>query len=282
MIDSTCGQARLIYGADVREALALLPDQSVNCVVTSPPYWHQRSYLPKDDPLAPLELGHEADPLNFISGLRDVFREVRRILRKDGVLWVNMGDSYAGSRKGIVAGRLSDAKRIKIRGMRVSETPIPRGLKPKDLIGIPWRLALALQADGWYLRSDVVWSKTNPVPQGVFDRPLSSHEYLFMLTRSRRYWWDAEAVMEPSADGTGRLRRSVWTAPSVPSRGKHAAPMPPDVIRPCVLSSCPSGGIVLDPFSGSGTVGRVALSLGRSYVGIDLDEAQLPDDCWLW
>lgn len=266
--------ARLVYGLDAVDGLSLLPDSSVNCVITSPPYWGLRTYLADDDLLKPSEIGDEVDPYKFINILVGVFKHVRRVLRDDGVLWINIGDAYAGSCKGLAYDKIVDPKRKKMLGKSLNKRPVPEGLKHKDLIGIPWRLAFALQADGWYLRSDVIWHKTNPIPQGVFDRPINSHEYLFMLTKSRHYWYDAEAVKEPSADGKGRLRRSVWTTPSVPSETSHTAPMPPKVVEPCVLSSCPSGGVVLDPFCGTGTVGMVTTQKGRSFVGIDLDITQ--------
>lgn len=267
----------LIYGVDVQEGLRTLEDSSVNCVITSPPYWGLRTYLADEDLLKSSEIGNEDNPYSFIDVLVDVFRSVRRVLRDDGVMWVNIGDAYAGSCKGLSNGAIVDQKRSKMLGKSLTIRSVPEGLKPKDLIGIPWRLAFALQADGWYLRSDVIWHKTNPLPQGVFDRPITSHEYLFMLTKSRHYWYDAEAVKEPSADGSGRLRRSVWTTPTASSKTNHTAPMPPKIVEPCVLSSCPRDGVVLDPFCGSGTVGAVAVQQGRNFVGIDLDAAQYDD-----
>jgi DNA modification methylase len=232
-----------------------------------------------------------------------VFAEVRRVLRDDGTLWVNIGDSYAA---GGLGGGSPDCKQRTNHGSCNGthiEKPrkAPMGLKPKDLVGIPWRVAFALQADGWYLRSDIIWSKPNPMPESVTDRPTKAHEYLFLLAKSERYWYDTEAVKEtaatnnwpgigpkhgesgvrltskdsPYANGmvthSGRNRRTVWEIPTQPYSEAHFATYPEKLVEPCVLAGCPEGGTVLDPFNGSGTTGAVACRLGRRYIGCELN-----------
>lgn len=295
----------LYYGADVRDSLRGLTEKSIQCVVTSPPYWGLRSYLGDGDPLKGSEIGAEPTPESYVTAMVDVFREVKRVLRDDGVLWLNLGDSYTS---GGGDSRAPDSKDSK--GGRENDTrpPTPSGLKPKDLVGIPWRVAFALQADGWYLRSDVIWSKGNPMPESVTDRPTRSHEYVFLLTKSSRYFYDADAVKEPSLTGdvrkpygpgqasiggrpasghrddvnvrTGdtasRNRRSVWTINPKPYRGSHFATMPPALAEVCSKAGSRPGDTVLDPFSGSGTTGYVANRLGRHYVGTDLNLDYLP------
>lgn len=250
----------LIFEGDVRQALAGLPSDSVQCVVTSPPYWGLRDYG------IPGQIGLESSMTNFLQALTQVFVDVRRVLRPDGVCWLNIGDGYTSGNRGW---RAPDKKNPN-RAMSVRPDN-PPGLKDKDLIGIPWRLAFALQDNGWYLRSDVVWNKPNAMPESVKDRPTRSHEYLFMLTKSAHYTWHPDAVKERAEDGSMRNRRSVWNVNTASSVGSHIAAFPPALVAPCILSSSRAGDFVLDPFSGSGTVGEVAHGLGRKYVGVELN-----------
>jgi len=249
------------------------------------------------------QLGLEPTPEAYVANMVAVFREVRRVLRDDGTLWLNLGDSYAGS--GMTGGTKSkegSAKRTErmFHGNRRDTVP---GLAQKQLIGIPWRVAFALQADGWYLRSDIIWSKPNPMPESVTDRPTKAHEYLFLLSKSPRYYFDADAVREDGAgrldlgrmkrpearlgeggvwasdnslrDEPGRNLRTVWTIATEPYPGAHFATFPRKLVEPCVKAGCPEGGTVLDPFAGSGTTLLVAQQLGRRGIGIDLSPEYL-------
>lgn len=225
------------------------------------------------------QLGLEETPDEYVETMVRVFREVWRVLSDDGVLWLNLGDSYSGSGKG-PAGNLGATHNE--RHMEHAHSAIvPDGLKPKDLVGIPWRVAFALQKDGWYLRQDVIWHKPNPMPESVQDRCTKAHEYLFMLTKSARYFFDNSAIQEPatSADNSDEYRnkRSVWTIPVRPFKGSHFAVMPEALVEPCLLSSTRKNDLVLDPFTGSGTVGVVGLRHGRRFVGTELnpDYAQI-------
>ena len=275
---------------DATETLRTLPDQSVHCCVTSPPYFGLRDYG-RDG-----QIGLEETPEAFVESLVEVFREVRRVLRDDGTVWLNLGDSYNGVGRGYKANGMQVAARSS------TQRTVP-GLKPKDLIGIPWRVAFALQADGWYLRQDIIWHKPNPMPESVRDRCTKAHEYVFLLSKSPRYYFDAEAVKEDSVsakndrtpaprgseayanasgvngqaqlftrknDGT-RNRRSVWTITAKPYKGAHFATFPPDLIEPCILAGCPEGGTVLDPFGGSGTTAGVANAHGRQAILCELN-----------
>ena len=299
-----------ILEGDCRDVLATLPEKSVQCVVTSPPYFGLRDYGVDG------QIGLEPTPDEFVQALVSVFREVRRVLRDDGTVWINLGDTYAnqgfrGSAEtngGFTGARMrAGAKGI----MDSRPREIPPGLKPKDLIGIPWRVAFALQSDGWYLRSDIIWHKPNPMPESVTDRPTKSHEYVFLLAKSERYYYDHEAIAEPTLESSlarseagfvtsqrdtdtaavsiggnvrtryglresfvakpTRNRRSVWTVATQPYPEAHFATYPPELIRPCVLAGSPEGGTVLDPFNGAGTTGLVALQHGRDYIGIELN-----------
>ena len=352
-----------------------LADGCVQTCVTSPPYWGLRAYLSNDDPNKKYELGLEPTPDEYVANMVNVFREVKRVLRDDGTLWLNLGDSFFGS-WGNYGGqnRGNGTQRDITNG---SQVPNPAydgleqfrpptagkidGLKPKDLVGIPWRVAFALQADGWYLRSDIIWHKPNPMPESVTDRPTKAHEYIFLLSKSARYYYDAEAVREKSegvtgggfsqkyaeqqpahgamrldrpADNGSRNRRTVWTIATAPYSGAHFATFPPKLVEPCILAGtsergcCPACGapwervverttmvidrsdrthelgrtrasgtmieppsatttgwrptcacpahepvpcLVLDPFNGSGTTGRVAVQHRRRYVGTELN-----------
>lgn len=283
---------------DCLESLKKLPDQSVHCCVTSPPYFGLRDYGVDG------QIGLEPTPDEFVSALVSVFREVRRVLRDDGTLWLNLGDSYAGGGGGnySVGTRNNSGQNItnvRNRGAWLESA----GVKAKDIIGIPWRVAFALQADGWYLRQDIIWHKPNPMPESVRDRCTKAHEYLFLLTKSPRYYFDSKAMREPAKragdipggsnhyvqhsagghnkDGLAvcggkpvaefRNRRSVWTVATKPFKGAHFATFPADLIEPCILAGCPVGGTVLDPFGGSGTTAGVALAHGRNAVLCELN-----------
>lgn len=267
MTENKAVAARILVG-DVRSRLAELSDGSVRCVVTSPPYWGLRDYGREK------QIGLEQTPEEYVAQIVEVFRDVRRVLSNDGTLWLNLGDTYGSG---------------------------------KQLMGTPWRVALALQADGWCLRQDIIWSKPNPMPESVTDRCTKAHEYVFLLTKSSRYYYDYDAVSEEyaeatikrgksirqvSADGTvttrgngepvegRRNRRSVWTIPAKPFRGAHFAVMPETLAESCILAGSAEGDVVLDPFAGSGTVGVVALGRSRNFVGVELnaDYANIAQD----
>ena len=282
---------------DCRDVLRdLLSDgRSVQTCITSPPYWGLRDYGHED------QIGREETPAEYIEELVGVFSLVRDLLKPNGTLWLNLGDSYANDGKwgGETGGKqayLDEANRKRVgREKRIT------GLKPKGLIGIPWRVAFALQADGWYLRSDIIWHKPNPMPESVTDRPTKGHEYLFLLAKSEQYYYDADAIKEPgSLQRSGNTqhkyvngqelnrtksgfvkmrqnvyervnRRTVWTIPSEPFAEGHFAVFPCALVEPCILAGCPAGGIVLDPFMGSGTVGMVATDLGRNFIGCEIN-----------
>ena len=250
----------LILEGDALNALRLLPSNSIQCVVTSPPYWGLRDYGIEG------QIGLEATLPQFLNHLVAVFNEIKRVLRDDGTLWINIGDGYTSGNRGY---RAAD-KKNPARAMSV-RPDTPTGLKPKDLLGIPWRLAFALQDDGWYLRSDIVWNKPNAMPESVKDRPTRSHEYLFMLTKSERYYYNHEAVKEIGTNGKLRNRRTVWSINTQPFSESHFATFPPNLIEPCIAASSKPGDYILDPFFGSGTVGLVCIQEQRGYVGIELN-----------
>jgi DNA modification methylase len=275
-----------------------LRDGCVACVVTSPPYWGLRDYGSSG------QIGLEPTPEAYVAALVEVFREVRRVLKDDGTAWVNLGDTFNSS----PSNQYSSS--VGARGSKALDRQARSvdGLKPKDLVGIPWRVAFALQADGWYLRADIIWSKPNPMPESVTDRPTKAHEYIFLLSKSARYYYDADAIAEPLQESSlergyayrdknyisakmqsapddvrakgdwhgkryipeARNKRSVWHIATQPYAGAHFATMPESLITPCILAGCPLGGLVFDPFCGTGTVGTVASRLGRRWVGVDL------------
>ena len=291
----------LILIGDARKRLAELPAGSVRTCVTSPPYFGLRDYGEAD------QIGLEETPEAYVAEMVALFREVWRVLADDGTLWLNLGDSYSGNNS-----RASDNGRAGYGNER--EGVFKRGgegLKTKDLIGIPWRIAFALQADGWYLRQDIIWAKPNPMPESVRDRCTKSHEYLFLLTKSPKYYYDHEAIKEPISSSTvGRTKRGVssknkningapgqtkhslsqprdydidrpvaelrnkrdvWTITTKPFKGAHFAVMPEALVEPCILAGSKEGDTVLDPFTGSGTVAVVALRHGRNFVGTELN-----------
>jgi DNA modification methylase len=286
-----------IIEGDCRSVLKTLPAQSIHTCVTSPPYFGLRDYGVDG------QIGLEETPAAFVAELVAVFREVRRVLRDDGTLWLNLGDSYCNTDKwggGGNVGKNTVAEDGTVPSWESTRRKRPQmpGLKPKDLIGIPWRVAFALQADGWYLRQDIIWHKPNSMPESVRDRCTKAHEYIFLLSKSERYHFDAEAIAEVSvkgADGSAfnkgktaehqlgragaaeraedgkRNRRSVWTVSTQPFSGAHFATFPPDLIEPCIKAGSPAGGSVLDPFGGAGTAALVADRLGRHAVSIELN-----------
>lgn len=321
-----------IINADVFEGLAQLPDCSVQCCVTSPPYFSLRDYGCEG------QIGLEKTPDEYVAKMVAVFAEVRRVLRKDGTLWLNLGDSFAsqaggyssnGSRgtSAVISAKTQSAV---LKGRNRNGYP---GIKPKDLIGIPWRVAFALQADGWLLRQDIVWHKPNAMPESVRDRCTRAHEFIFMLTKSPKYYYDSEAIKVPgsekpggacfgkvSLDGPGSRRisaednarirgtdkqrghsrrhagfndrwdamerteqcsgmvnkRSVWKVATRSNKAAHFAMFPPQLIEPCILAGCPAGGVVLDPFGGSGTTCQVAKHHGRQWIMFELNPAYIP------
>ncbi|TWA74132.1 DNA modification methylase [Azospirillum brasilense] len=289
---------RILEG-DCRNRLRDLPDDSVQCCVSSPPYFGLRDYGVDG------QIGLEETPEAFVAELVAVFREVRRVLRQDGTLWLNLGDSYANDGKfgGATGGKHS--RWLHGGATRIGREKRRTGLKPKDLIGIPWRVAFALQADGWYLRQDIIWNKPNPLPEPVRDRCTKAHEYLFLLSKAGNYFYDADAIREPVADATAarlsqdisaqkgskranggaktngnmkavgsaekRNARSVWTIPTQPFSAAHFATFPPDLAERCIRAGSKLGDTVLDPFGGAGTTGLVADRLGRDAVLIELN-----------
>lgn len=252
--------ASTIFEGDAVTVLRRLPSNSVRCVVTSPPYWGLRDYGIDD------QIGLEQTMPQFIQKLVAVFAEVRRVLTDDGTLWINIGDGYTSGNRGY---RATD-KKNPARAMAV-RPDTPEGLKPKDLMGIPWRLAFALQDDGWYLRTDIIWNKPNAMPESVKDRPTRSHEFLFMFSKSEKYFYNSDAVKQVADGGGLRNLRTVWNVNTKPYSGAHFATFPPELVRPCVKASTEPGDFVLDPFFGAGTVGLVCNEEGRKYAGVELN-----------
>jgi len=285
---------KILFG-DCRETLKTI-DTKVQMCVTSPPYYGLRNYGDEEN-----QIGMEQSPEEYIDQLVDVFRSVRDVLKDDGVLWLNIGDTYYNYRsdgnypKQTVSRTKQDLPEFSpVRGNKL------QGLKSKDLIGIPWMLAFALRADGWWLRQDIIWNKPNPMPESVKDRCTKSHEYIFLLSKSKQYYYDNEAIKEPVKQdwgtrdrtngkyhnpGTGlaphsglsksydrKNKRSVWTVTNKPYKGAHFACFPPDLIEPCILAGSREGDIVLDPFMGSGTTAMVAKKHNRNYLGCELHE----------
>ncbi|HKR02398.1 MAG TPA: site-specific DNA-methyltransferase [Pyrinomonadaceae bacterium] len=246
---------------DALTELAKFPDNFFQCCVTSPPYWGLRDYQIEG------QIGAEMSLTDYIEKLVSVFRQVRRVLASDGTFWLNIGDSYtSGGRTWRDTDKKNPARAMSYRA------PTPEGLKPKDLIGVPWRVAFALQADGWHLRSDIIWHKPNCQPESVKDRPTQAHEYLFLMSKSERYYYDYEAIKEPTKENNRlRNRRTVWSLNTEGFKDAHFAVFPPSLVRPCILAGSRPGSIVLDPFFGSGTVGEVCIEQGRQCVGIELN-----------
>lgn len=286
--------SRKIICGDCLEVLKTMPDESVNCCITSPPYYGLRDYGVDG------QIGLEETPDEYIRKLTDVFHEVKRVLKNDGTLWVNIGDTYNGAK----TGNTEIIKHKNVAETNEFKKKLWNGCKQKDIIGIPWMLAFSLRADGWYLRQDIIWHKPNPMPEPVKDRCVKSHEYIFLLSKSPQYFFDYEAIQEDAIckddrrNGQGRIaydgkrtesddknaqrsfvsinekrnKRDVWSV--IPSHVKevHFATYPEELVEPCILAGTQEGGVVLDPFFGSGTTGRVAERLGRKWIGIELNE----------
>lgn len=253
-------QESILILGDALTSLRRLPSEYARCIITSPPYWGLRDYNIPD------QIGLEENLAQFINKLVGVFSEAKRVLKNDGTLWLNIGDGYTSGNRGWRApDRKNPARAMSVR------PNTPAGLKSKDLLGVPWRLAFALQDDGWYLRSDIVWNKPNAMPESVKDRPTRSHEYLFMLTKGERYYYNWEAAREPGDNGGVRSRRSVWNINTRGYKGAHFATFPSALVLPCISISSEPGDFVLDPFFGSGTVGEACLQLSRKYIGIELN-----------
>ena len=305
-----------ILNGDCIEMMRTLPDQSVHCCVTSPPYFGLRDYGHEG------QIGLEETPDAFVQKLVEVFREVKRVLRDDGTLWLNLGDSYARNGGGVES-KINTVHKMGVgqkttylAGGMQTINKVPNGYKEKDLLGIPWRVAFALQADGWYLRQDIIWHKPNPMPESVTDRCTKAHEYIFLLSKSQSYYYDRMAIAEPAiyaeqhankATSWGKKKadagvkanieqyqqigadnnktclesgmknkRSVWSVNVKPYKEAHFATYPPELIKPCILAGCPEGGTVLDPFGGSGTTGAVANEERRNAILCELNPDYIP------
>ncbi len=287
----------LILFGDCKQNLSTFLPKTARMCVTSPPYYGLRNYGDEDR-----QIGQENTPEEYIQNLVEVFREVREVLTDDGTLWLNMGDSYYNYRPGkgqaLVKQSVSNTKQD-LPDKCAKRANKLQGLKEKDLIGIPWMLAFALRADGWYLRQDIIWHKPNPMPESVRDRCTKAHEYIFLLSKNKHYYYDNDAIKEPAKDwgtrdrtkgkyhnkGTGlqphtgltksyptKNKRSVWSITKRPYKGAHFATYPPELIEPCIKAGSQEGDCVLDPFMGSGTTAAVAKSLGRDYIGCELHE----------
>ena len=298
-----------IFCGDALDVLRTLPDNSVHCCITSPPYYALRDYGVDG------QIGREDTPTQYVARLTDVFSEVRRVLLPNGTLWLNIADTYCGT--GSKGDHLDPKNPSGRNGQCVSLAQRVENVKAKDMLGIPWMLAFALRDHGWYLRSDIIWMKANPMPESCKDRPSRCYEHIFLLTKSKSYYYDAAAIAEPVAESTPmrmrrkfgknkysagipgqahqhlndyrpngyaeedipllRNKRDVWQINSVPYKGAHFAAYPPKLVETCLLAGCPQDGVVLDPFLGSGTTAAVARQMGRHYIGIELN----PDYCAL-
>lgn len=252
----------LVLQGDTKELIRSLPANTFQCAITSPPYWGVRDYG------IPEQIGAEPDLNDYLNKLVSIFSEVRRVLRPDGTFWLNIGNTYtSGGRKW----RQEDEKN---KGRAMSyRPPTPVGLKKKDLIGVAWMLALACQEEGWYLRNDIIWYKPNCQPESVKDRFTVAHEYLFLFSKSQDYFFNQEAIKEPTTNGNGlKNKRTVWSINTEPCQEAHFAVFPRALIRPCILAATNPGDLVLDPFFGTGTVGMVSAELDRECVGIELKQ----------
>lgn len=249
----------VVHCGDAYQVLSNLPSQICQTAITSPPYWGLRDYDSSG------QIGSEERIDDYIENLVLVFRELRRILRNDGTFWLNIGDCYtSGGRTWRAPDKKNPARAMSYR------PPTPEGLKPKDLVGVPWRLAMALQADGWYLRSEIIWHKSNPHPESVKDRPTRAHETIFLLSKREKYFYDYKAIKERGVNGNLRNKRSVWTVQTEPLKEAHFATFPTKLIEPCILAGSQIGDFVIDPFLGSGTTALVAALYGRNFIGIEL------------
>lgn len=306
MIDREKLKTNYIINLDAISALKEFPDKTFDCCITSPPYYGLRDYKAEG------QIGREESPEEYLNKLIEVFREVKRVLKEEGTLWVVIGDSYAGTRS---KKEYKDPKNIEGRsGQKESIAEKLSGYKAKDLMGIPWQLALKLREDGWYLRSDIIWHKENAMPESCRDRPSRSYEHIFLLSKARKYFYNFDAMKEPIKEiskkrymrargkdnkylqeGTGAKRQSIneareygeyigdnvpkfrnnrdiWTINTSAFKGKHYAVFPPKLVELCIKAGCPKKGLILDPFMGSGTVGMVAIRMDREYIGIDINK----------
>jgi len=256
----------ILYG-DCRKILSQFDEKS-RCCITSPPYYGLRDYGGESN-----QIGQEQSPEEYIQEMVKVFRKVRDCLTDDGTLWLNIGDSYYNYRKdGCIPKQTCASNRQDLPKTTPRRSNKLVGYKDKDLIGIPWMLAFALRADGWYLRQDIIWNKPNPMPESVRDRCSKSHEYIFLLSKSKNYYFNVDAIKEPTNDGTGlKRKKSVWNVKIKPYKGAHFAVYPPELIEPCILAGSEKNDIILDPFMGSGTTAMVAKQLGRYYNGCELN-----------
>lgn len=280
----------VVHNGDALTVMRAMPTESIDCIVTSPPYYRLRDYGCEG------QLGLEGTPEEYIDRLRDIFAEARRVLKKEGTLWLNLGDGYYGN------GKSASSNPGTLPGMKNYPNATLRGVKgrAKNLIGIPWRVVFALQDDGWNLRQDIIWHKPNAMPESVTDRCTRSHEYIFLFSKSLRYYFDAKSIKEPSntydpkvrdrsqsrihevrgrreiqglvrGDYEYRNKRDVWTVCNTHYTGAHYAVFPKELVRPCIRAGCPEGGTVLDPFCGSGTVGLVCREEKRNFIGIEIN-----------
>ncbi|MBN2352375.1 MAG: site-specific DNA-methyltransferase [Spirochaetales bacterium] len=257
--NSIISNSAIICGSAI-DILKALPDNYFQSCITSPPYWGLRDYGVSD------QIGAEDILNDYIRNLTAVFQQVKRVLKEDGTFWLNVGDSYtSGNRTWRDIDKKNQARAMKYRPQT------PSGLKPKDLIGVPWRIAFALQNDGWYLRSDIIWHKPNCQPESVQDRPTRCHEYIFLLSKNEKYFYNPDAIKEESTNGLKKNKRSVWSINTEPFTGAHFATFPEALVSPCILAGSKEKDIILDPFFGSGTVGYVSLKFKRSFVGIDIN-----------
>ena len=256
----------ILYG-DCRKILSQFDEKS-RCCITSPPYYGLRDYGGESN-----QIGQEQSPEEYIQEMVKVFRKVRDCLTDDGTLWLNIGDSYYNYRKdGCIPKQTCASNRQDLPKTTPRRSNKLVGYKDKDLIGIPWMLAFALRADGWYLRQDIIWNKPNPMPESVRDRCSKSHEYIFLLSKSKNYYFNVDAIKEPTNDGTGlKRKKSVWNVKIKPYKEAHFAVYPPELIEPCILAGSEKNDIILDPFMGSGTTAMVAKQLGRYYNGCELN-----------
>lgn len=288
----------MLLCGDSLQVLRGLDSESVQCCVTSPPYWGLRDYGAEG------QFGLEKTPDEYVAKLVAVFAEVKRVLKNDGTLWLVLGDSYAGGSRGGIGGASTleggFQSQNQSRAERVARAKVAPGLKPKDLVGIPWLVAFALRSDGWWLRSEIIWHKPSCMPFSGTDRPTTAHESIFLLAKSSRYFYDAAAIEEsvtwkggpknksPVKRSLGapqnvhkigaretKNKRSVWKVSLQPYKGAHFATYPPKLIRPCILAGSRPGDTILDPFNGAGTTGLVAIGLGREYIGIDINPEYL-------
>jgi site-specific DNA-methyltransferase (adenine-specific) len=252
----------IIFWGNALDILRRIPSESFQSVITSPPYWGVRDYGIEG------QIGLEKTLDQYLNKILLVFSEVKRVLKKNGTLWLNVGDTYTSGNRGY---RAPD-KRYAARSMKEGRPDNPAGLKNKDLVGLPWRVAFLLQNDGWFLRSDIIWHKPNVMPESVKDRPIKSHEYLFLLSKTERYYYDFQAVMEPAKTTKLKGLRSVWNLNTIPFSGNHNASFPITLILPCIRAASRQGDYILDPFFGTGTVGLACQELKRKFVGIELNK----------